>query len=39
MTLSFSGTFFTAPKVAGTWNLHKLTKDIPLDFFVCFSSL
>ncbi|NEP79534.1 MAG: SDR family NAD(P)-dependent oxidoreductase [Okeania sp. SIO3B3] len=29
----------TAPKVAGTWNLHKLTKDIPLDFFVCFSSL
>ncbi len=29
----------TAPKVTGTWNLHKLTKDIPLDFFVCFSSL
>ena len=29
----------TAPKVAGTWNLHKRTKDIPLDFFVCFSSL
>ncbi|MEM1168618.1 MAG: type I polyketide synthase [Cyanobacteria bacterium P01_H01_bin.35] len=29
----------TAPKVAGTWNLHKLTKDIPLDFFVCFSSI
>ncbi|NEO95910.1 MAG: SDR family NAD(P)-dependent oxidoreductase, partial [Moorea sp. SIO3G5] len=29
----------TAPKVEGTWNLHKLTKDIPLDFFVCFSSI
>ncbi|NES04121.1 MAG: SDR family NAD(P)-dependent oxidoreductase [Okeania sp. SIO2F4] len=29
----------TAPKVAGTWNLHKLTKDISLDFFVCFSSI
>ncbi len=28
-----------APKVQGTWNLHSLTKDRPLDFFVCFSSL
>ncbi len=28
-----------APKVEGTWNLHVLTKDIPLDFFVCFSSV
>ncbi|MEN8215012.1 MAG: type I polyketide synthase [Pseudomonadota bacterium] len=27
-----------APKVAGAWNLHKLTQDIALDFFVCFSS-
>ena len=27
-----------APKVAGTWNLHSLTKDLPLDFFICFSS-
>ena len=27
-----------APKVAGTWNLHGLTKDLPLDFFICFSS-
>lgn len=27
-----------APKVAGAWNLHQLTQDIPLDFFVCFSS-
>ncbi len=26
------------PKVAGTWNLHELTKDMPLDFFVLFSS-
>ena len=26
------------PKVTGTWNLHAVTKDIPLDFFVCFSS-
>lgn len=26
-------------KVYGTWNLHCLTKDRPLDFFVCFSSL
>ncbi|WP_424097237.1 SDR family NAD(P)-dependent oxidoreductase [Moorena producens] len=28
-----------APKVAGTWNLHQLTLDLPLDFFVCFSSM
>ena len=27
-----------APKVAGSWNLHHLTKDLPLDFFICFSS-
>ncbi|MBH8563961.1 SDR family NAD(P)-dependent oxidoreductase [Nostoc sp. CENA67] len=27
-----------APKVSGTWNLHTLTKDIPLDLFVLFSS-
>ncbi|MEM9216874.1 MAG: amino acid adenylation domain-containing protein [Cyanobacteria bacterium P01_F01_bin.150] len=28
-----------APKVDGSWYLHKLTQDIPLDFFVCFSSM
>jgi acyl carrier protein len=28
-----------APKVAGAWNLHSLTQLIPLDFFVCFSSM
>ncbi|MBE9214580.1 type I polyketide synthase [Plectonema cf. radiosum LEGE 06105] len=28
-----------AAKVRGTWNLHHLTQDIPLDFFVCFSSV
>ena len=28
-----------APKVQGTWHLHQLTKDLPLDFFVCFSSV
>ncbi|MES2732031.1 MAG: SDR family NAD(P)-dependent oxidoreductase [Bacteroidota bacterium] len=28
-----------APKVAGAWNLHQLTQDRPLDFFVCFSSM
>lgn len=28
-----------APKVAGTWHLHTLTHDLPLDFFVCFSSV
>jgi NAD(P)-dependent dehydrogenase (short-subunit alcohol dehydrogenase family) len=27
-----------APKVEGTWNLHNLTKDLSLDFFVLFSS-
>jgi acyl transferase domain-containing protein/NADPH:quinone reductase-like Zn-dependent oxidoreductase/NADP-dependent 3-hydroxy acid dehydrogenase YdfG/acyl carrier protein len=27
------------PKVRGAWNLHKQTQNIPLDFFICFSSL
>ena len=27
-----------APKVAGAWNLHLLTRGRELDFFVCFSS-
>ncbi len=27
-----------APKVTGSWNLHHLTQDLPLDFFICFSS-
>jgi myxalamid-type polyketide synthase MxaE and MxaD len=27
------------PKVLGGWNLHNLTADLPLDFFVLFSSL
>lgn len=27
------------PKIAGAWNLHILTRNRPLDFFVCFSSL
>jgi acyl transferase domain-containing protein/NADPH:quinone reductase-like Zn-dependent oxidoreductase/aryl carrier-like protein len=27
-----------APKVRGAWHLHRLTHDIPLDFFVLFSS-
>jgi acyl transferase domain-containing protein/acyl carrier protein len=27
-----------APKVRGAWNLHLLSKDLPLDFFVLFSS-
>ncbi len=28
-----------APKVRGTWHLHALTADLPLDFFVLFSSV
>jgi acyl transferase domain-containing protein len=28
-----------APKVEGAWNLHTSTRDLPLDFFVCFSSI
>ncbi len=28
-----------APKVQGAWNLHILTQNLPLDFFVCFSSV
>ena len=28
-----------APKVNGTWNLHKATLNVPLDFFVLFSSV
>ncbi|MGH8572125.1 MAG: beta-ketoacyl reductase [Gammaproteobacteria bacterium] len=28
-----------APKVAGAWNLHRLTRNLPLDFFVLFSSV
>ena len=27
------------PKVAGAWNLHLATKDLDLDWFVCFSSI
>src|SRR5205814_9986715 len=27
-----------APKISGSWNLHTLTLDLPLDFFVFFSS-
>lgn len=27
-----------APKMAGAWNLHMLTQDIPLDFFAMFSA-
>lgn len=27
------------PKVSGAWNLHQITKNIPLDFFIEFSSL
>ena len=26
------------PKILGAWNLHNLTKDMPVDFFVLFSS-
>ncbi len=28
-----------APKVQGAWNLHRLTQDIPLDFFILYSSV
>jgi polyketide synthase 12/myxalamid-type polyketide synthase MxaB len=28
-----------APKVTGAWHLHRLTRDVPLDFFVLFSSV
>ncbi|MEM9271363.1 MAG: SDR family NAD(P)-dependent oxidoreductase [Cyanobacteria bacterium P01_F01_bin.143] len=28
-----------APKVQGAWNLHQLSREIPLDFFVLFSSV
>jgi myxalamid-type polyketide synthase MxaB len=28
-----------APKVCGGWEIHRLTRRIPLDFFVCFSSM
>lgn len=28
-----------APKVNGAWHLHNQTKELPLDFFVCFSSV
>lgn len=28
-----------APKVAGTWNLHRATQGLPLDLFVMFSSV
>jgi len=27
-----------SPKIAGSWNLHRLTMGLPLDFFVLFSS-
>ncbi|MEM7756775.1 MAG: SDR family NAD(P)-dependent oxidoreductase [Cyanobacteria bacterium P01_A01_bin.40] len=27
------------PKVSGAWLLHQLTKDMELDFFICFSSI
>jgi acyl carrier protein len=28
-----------APKLFGAWHLHRLTRHLPLDFFVCFSSV
>jgi acyl transferase domain-containing protein/thioesterase domain-containing protein/NAD(P)-dependent dehydrogenase (short-subunit alcohol dehydrogenase family)/acyl carrier protein len=27
------------PKIDGAWNLHQLTRDLPLDFFVLYSSV
>ncbi|MEE8526588.1 MAG: SDR family NAD(P)-dependent oxidoreductase, partial [Thermoanaerobaculia bacterium] len=27
------------PKVAGTWALHQATRELELDFFICFSSI
>ncbi|MEG6511770.1 amino acid adenylation domain-containing protein [Desulforamulus ruminis] len=27
------------PKVTGAWNLHRLTRNVPLDYFVLFSSV
>ena len=27
------------PKVSGTWQLHTLSQELPLDFFICFSSI
>lgn len=27
------------PKIDGSWHLHSLTRELPLDFFVCFSSI
>ena len=31
--------YVMAPKVSGAWHLHELTQNLPLDFFVCFSSI
>ena len=28
-----------APKILGAWHLHRLTQTLPLDYFVCFSSI
>ncbi|AFZ34701.1 6-deoxyerythronolide-B synthase, 8-amino-7-oxononanoate synthase [Stanieria cyanosphaera PCC 7437] len=28
-----------SPKIMGAWNLHLATQNLPLDFFVCFSSI
>ncbi|MCL4202089.1 MAG: aminotransferase class I/II-fold pyridoxal phosphate-dependent enzyme [Pirellulaceae bacterium] len=28
-----------APKILGAWHLHRQTQSLPLDFFVCFSSV
>ena len=38
MTIERFNTVF-APKVMGAWHLHQLTRDLPLDFFVLFSSM